>query len=496
MATIPFSQVVSVVPSVLSAGGIAVDLNGLMLTQNAYAPVGQVLQFSTAASVSSYFGASSTEAALASVYFNGFTGCTKLPGNLLFARYPETAISGFLRSASLASMSLATLQSLSGTLSVTVGGTVYTSSAISLTGVASFSAAAAVIQAAFTSPPFSVVFDSTTSAFIFTTTATGSAATITYATGTLSAGLFLTQATGAVLSQGAAAATPAAFMAGILLLTQNWSSLMTVWESALSEKEAFATWVNSVAPRFWYVCQDSDINVGTVANSTEPFGYYVTQNSLAGVTAVYGTAYHAAFCLGFAASLDFNRLNGRATLDFKSQPGLVPYVTDPTTYGNVLSNGYNTFAAFGSNNPGNNSNWFGPGSVSGTFKWVDTYLNQIWLNANLQLALVNLLTSVNSVPYNNQGYGLIQAAALGPINAAINFGAIRKGVVMSASQVAQMQFALGFDASAAVTSRGYYLYIAPAPATTRAARQSPPISCYYQDGESVQQINLASIVVQ
>ena len=138
MATIPFSQVVSVVPSVLSAGGIAVDLNGLMLTQNAYAPVGQVLQFSTAASVSSYFGASSTEAALASVYFNGFTGCTKLPGNLLFARYPETAISGFLRSASLASMSLATLQSLSGTLSVTVGGTVYTSSAISLTGVASF----------------------------------------------------------------------------------------------------------------------------------------------------------------------------------------------------------------------------------------------------------------------------------------------------------------------------------------------------------------------
>ena len=42
MSTIPFSQVVQVVPSVLSANGIAVDLNGLVLTQNALAPYGTV----------------------------------------------------------------------------------------------------------------------------------------------------------------------------------------------------------------------------------------------------------------------------------------------------------------------------------------------------------------------------------------------------------------------------------------------------------------------
>jgi len=93
MSTIPFSEVVSVVPSVLSAGGQAVDLNGLMLTQNAYAPNGQILQFSDAAGVQQYFGASSDEAQLATIYFNGYQNGTQLPGSLLMARYPETAIS-------------------------------------------------------------------------------------------------------------------------------------------------------------------------------------------------------------------------------------------------------------------------------------------------------------------------------------------------------------------------------------------------------------------
>jgi hypothetical protein len=150
MSTIPFSQVVNVVPSVLSAGGIAVDLNGLVLTQNTSAPYGTILQFANAAGVQQYFGANSTEAAIANVYFNGYNGGTQLPGSLLMTRYPETAIAGWLRSASLATMTLGQLQALTGTLSITVAGTVKTSGTINLTGATSFSNAATIIQAAFT----------------------------------------------------------------------------------------------------------------------------------------------------------------------------------------------------------------------------------------------------------------------------------------------------------------------------------------------------------
>ena len=496
MSTIPFSQVVQVVPSVLSANGIAVDLNGLVLTQNALAPYGTVLDFADAAGVQSYFGASSDEATIASIYFNGYQNGTQLPGSLLMTRYPEVAIPGWLRSGSMASVTLGQLQTFTGTLAITIAGVVQTSGTINLSAATSFSSAASIIQSGFTSPGFTVAYNSTQSAFVFTTIATGATQTVGFAaTSTLATNLRLTQATGAIASQGADAGTPAGFMANILTQNQNWATFMTVWEASLTEKEAFAQWSNSASPRWLYVCQDSDVNVLT-ANNTITFGNYLQVNQLIGTCPIYGDYTLAAFVCGFAASLNFNRLNGRATLDFKSQSGLVPSVTNSTQYTAVLSNGYNCYGAFGSNNPANNANWFTPGSVSGKWLWADTYLNQIWLNANLQLSMVNLLTQVGAVPYNSQGNGLIYSAALDPINAALNFGAIRIGINVSAEQAAEIQYATGVNAAPTIASQGFYLQILEATAQTRAARQSPPITLYYQDGEAVQQIVMASIAIQ
>jgi len=496
MSTIPFSQVVQVVPSVLSANGIAVDLNGLVLTQNALAPYGTVLNFADAAGVQSYFGASSDEATVASIYFNGYQNGTQLPGSLLMTRYPEVAIPGWLRSGSMASVTLGQLQTFTGTLAITIAGVVQTSGTINLSAATSFSSAASIIQSGFTSPGFTVSYNSTQSAFVFTTIATGATQTVGFAaTSTLATNLCLTQATGAIASQGADAGTPAGFMANILTQNQNWATFMTVWEASLTEKEAFAQWSNSASPRWLYVCQDSDANVLT-ANSTITFGNYLQVNQLIGTCPIYGNLTHAAFVCGFAASLNFNRLNGRATLDFKSQSGLVPSVTNSTQYTAVLSNGYNCYGAFGSNNPANNANWFTPGSVSGKWLWADTYLNQIWLNANLQLSMVNLLTQVGAIPYNSQGNGLIYSAALDPINSAKNFGAIRAGINVSAAQAAEIQYATGVNAAPTIASQGFYLQILEATAQTRAARQSPPITLYYQDGEAVQQITMASIAIQ
>lgn len=496
MSTIPFSQVVQVVPSVLSANGVAVDLNGLVLTQNALAPYSSILEFADAAGVQDYFGANSDEATVANIYFNGYSIGTQLPGNLLMSRYPEIDIAGWLRSGSLASITLGELQAFTGTLALTVAGVVQTSGSINLSGATSFSDAATIIEAAFVAPDFAVTYNSTSTAFIFTTNAEGEAETITYAAaGTLATNLRLTEATSAILSQGADAGSPASFMANILLLNQNWATFMTIWESDISEKEEFAQWSNSAAPRWLYVCQDSDVEVLT-PNSSITFGNYLQDNDLVGTLPIYGDNTLSAFVCGFAASLNFDRLNGRATLDFKTQSGLIPSVSNSTDYDAVLSNGYNCYGAFGSNNPANNSSWFTPGSVSGEWLWADTYLNQIWLNANLQLAMVNLLQSVGAIAYNTQGNSLIYAAALAPINSAVNFGAIRPGINLSASQAAQIQYALGFNAAPTIASQGFYLQIGEATAETRAARQSPPITLYYQDGEAVQQITMASIAIQ
>jgi hypothetical protein len=413
-------------------------------------------------------------------------------------RYPETATAGWLRSGPI-SVTLGTLKTYAGTLSITVAGVVKTSGAISLTAATSFSNAATIIQAAFVTPGFVVTYDAIQSAFIFTTSATGVTQTMSFAAvGTLATNLLLTSATGAVVSNGADIAVPATFMDSVINQNQNWATFMTVWEALSADKEAFANWSNSVAPRYLYVCQDSDVGALT-ANNTTTFGNHLQTLQIVGTCPVYsnvGDSTLAAFVCGYAASLNFTRLNGRSTLCFKMQSGLVPSVSTATNYSAVLSNGYNAYASFGSNNPANNENWFTPGSVSGEWLWADTYLNQIWLNANLQLAMVNLLISVGAIPYNSAGNGLINAAALDPINAAVNFGAIRAGINVSASQAAQIQYALGFNAAPTIAAQGFYLQILPATAITRAARQSPPITLYYQDGEAVQQITLASIAIQ
>lgn len=494
MATIPISQIVTVNPAVLSAAGAAVDLNGLILTQSTYTPIGSVVPFATAASVGAYFGISSTEYQLAQIYFAGYQNCTKTPGILYFSQYASTAVAGYVRGGSLASMILAQLKLLTGTLTVTIdGGTPKTSSTINLSAATSFSNAATIIQAAFTSLGATVSFDTVQSAFVFTSSTTGATSSVSAITGTLSASLMLTTATGAVISAGSAAMTPSGAMDAIVAVTQNWALFTTVFEPVLSDKQLFSAWTNGKQPRYAYVGADSDVNA-TVANSTTTWGYYLTSNNVSGTIPVYGNNTHSAFILGFAASLDFTRTNGRSTLAFKYQSGLVASVTDATAASNLDANGYNFYGSYANAKQG--WNFMYPGSVSGVWAWVDSYLNQIWLNANLQLAMVNLLLNVGSVPYNSQGYSLVESACADPINAAVNFGAIRVGVKLSDSQKSQMQYALGIDVSQAIYAKGYYLQILDASAATRVARTSPPMTLYYTDGGSIQQLTLASIEIQ
>lgn len=494
MATIPISQIVQVNPGVLSAAGSAVDLNGLILTKSTYPPIGTVQQFASAADVGTYFGLTSTEYTMANVYFAGYQNATKKPGRLYFAQYPETAVAGYLRSGSLAAMTLTQLQALSGVLTVSVdGGAPNTSTTINLAAATSFSNAATIITAGFTALGATITYDAVKSAFVFTSNTTGALSSVSFATGTLSAGLLLTSATGAVTSAGAAAATPSAFMTSLLQVTQNWALMTTVWEPLLAEKEAFSAWAATLAPRYGYVGADSDVNA-KVAGNTTTWGYYLQSGTISGSIPVFGDYTHSAFVLGFAASLDFSRLNGRSTIAFKQSSQVAASVTNSSDAAALETNGYNFYGAYA--NATQNFNFFYPGSVSGQWKWLDSYLDQIWLNANLQLAMVNLLLGVGSIPYNSQGYALVDAACSDPISAAVNFGAIRVGTTLSASQIAEMQFALGIDVSPSIQAKGFYLQIQPATAAIRVARASPSMTLYWADGGSINKLTLASIMIQ
>jgi hypothetical protein len=198
--------------------------------------------------------------------------------------------------------------------------------------------------------------------------------------------------------------------------------------------------------------------------------------------------------MSWMGSLNFGQTNGRSTLKFQTQSGQVPYVTDGTQAANLEANGYNYYGAFATSSQ--QFQFMSPGTITGSFEWADSYVNQIQFNADLQLALITLETSVGSIPYNDEGNTLIRGAITDPTQVALNFGTIRTGITLAQSQVQELQNAIGVDVSQSIYASGWYLDIKQASPAVRVARGSPPMTLYYTDGGSVQSLNLGSVEVQ
>lgn len=145
MTTIPASQIVNVIPSVLGAAGNQLEIIGLAVTQNTRVPIGQVMSFATAQNVSTFFGPTAHETLMANVYFLGFTNAATAPEAMLFAQMPCTAVGAYLRGGIISTLTIPQIQSISGTLSIVVDG-VTRSGSINLSSATSYSAAAALIQ--------------------------------------------------------------------------------------------------------------------------------------------------------------------------------------------------------------------------------------------------------------------------------------------------------------------------------------------------------------
>lgn len=504
--TIPASAIVAVNPGVIGAGGTSLSLNGVILSENDLLPTSGVRSFTSSDAVSDFFGPASDEYALSQVYFLGYNNSTIKPSTLFFAPYVETARAAWLQSGSFAGVALTTIQGLSGVLTVTVDGDAFTSATINLSSATSFSNAAALITAGFSGAGApTCTWNAVNSTFTLTSSTTGADSTITFATGTLSTGLKFTSATGAILSQGSDVDTPATAMDRVKAATQNWCAFTTMWEPNLAGKQAFAAWTTAQNQRYAYIPWDTDAQA-IVNGSTTCFGAIAKGLQYDGVTVVSGDAATAAaqgitlaeaarkvaiFVLGGAGSIDFAQANGRITFAFKSQAGLPITVADQQIAANLLGNGYSFYGSYATANDG--FNFLYNGQMTGRWKWLDTFVGQVYMNSQLQLALMSLLTNIGSVPYNDSGYSLIRAAMQDPINAALNFGNVRAGVVLSESQRAQVNQAAGRNVAPIIEQQGYYLQILDPGAQVRGNRGTPVINFWYTDGGAVQQITLASI---
>ena len=492
MTSIPLSQLVNVTPGVISAGGQASALVGLLLTNSTRAPIGSTPSFPTAAAVGAYYGLTSGEYVFASGYFAGADNSTIKPGTLKFAQYPNVAVAAYLRGANISGVPLATLQALTGTITLSVDGTARTSGTINLSSAPSLSAIAALLATAL-GAGITVAYDSLSGAFTITSSTTGASSAITFATdatGGVAAGLGLRSTDGGVTSQGAVAATPAAFMAGV---TSSYSTFTTLFKPSTATMLLFAAWNSQQNNDYIYVAWDNDASPLASAPAASSFGAQVKAAGYGGTLAIYDTklGLNAAFVMGSLASIDFDAENGRTSLAYLTQAGLAADVFDLTSAANLVSNGYNYVGDFG-----DKYNFLQPGSISGPFLWADSYANQIWLTAGMQLAAVALFASAKNVPYTPAGYAMVEASQQGPITAAVNFGAIKPGVNLSQTQIVELNNAAGKDISATMYQQGWYLSVTPASATVRIARGSPGCTLFYTDGQSINVLNIAAIEVQ
>ncbi len=189
------------------------------------------------------------------------------------------------------------------------------------------------------------------------------------------------------------------------------------------------------------------------------------------------------------ASVDFSRTNGRITAAFKAQAGLAATVTDEQVSAILIANGYSFYGSYGTVP----NNFCYDGHVSGRWKWLDTFINQVYINSSFRAALLNLFLSTPSIPYNQSGYALVRAAMQNTINSALNFGSIRAGIVLTELQKAQVNQAAGLDVGLIVQTQGYYLQVLDPGATVRQNRGTPVINFWYTDGGAVQKITVSSV---
>lgn len=378
-------------------------------------------------------------------------------------------------------------------LNVTIDGTLKTAASLNLSAATSLSNAATLIATALTlSGGQTCTYSSQFNAFVITSGTTGLTSTITLGTG--QGGTALGLNTGATLSQGAVAVTnPGAFMTALTGFTSDWVSFVPLWATSSGDKQNLATWASAQGTRYVAIINDTDATILQSPSAFVGFGNWLATNSVSGTFPVYNDLNTCAMVAGLIASIDFTQRNGRVTAKFKTNsvmPG--PIVTDLTSYTNMVANGYSAYVQFAVQQ---SQSMLADGAISGPFKWLDSYVGAIRLAVSLQNDMVSLLQQQKSIPYNNQGYALITAAAMDAINDSLNFGTIRPNTPPSSSEAAQMNAAAGLAIDLIVGARGWYFQVLPASATIRAARQSPPVTLWYMDGESIQKINLAAVDV-
>lgn len=481
------NRLVNITPRVISGGSADLETNGLILTANALISADSpAMEVKSAQETGLFFGYESAEYNAAVQYFSGVTNQRKSIKTLYFGRDLTAAGSGWIRGGK--SPTLASLQAVtSGGFDVEISGTVQNVTGLDLSGASSFSDVATLITAGLTGA--TVTYNSNLKVFVITVTATGAASTIGYgsapSSGTdLSDLLGLTEAGGAVLSQGNDALTVAENMDKITTVTRNFVGFTTLTEATDDNAKAYAAWAD-LDDDYCYFHWSTNTNL--LSKTTNQNSLPVALQTYNTAAVIYGTVYDAVFMLAVGASIDWTGTNALKTWFAKNASGLNAKILSDTEAEALESIRCNYVGQFATRNA--NFILLNRGCLTGEmYGFIDTLYGAIWLRARLQRGLMDCFAKNDRIPYNPGGYNIIAAFMQDAINQAKENGVIDIDLELSEGQKAQILAEIGEDISVELMTRGYWYKIETPTAEERARRESPDMVFYYTYAGSVQQI--------
>ena len=498
--SIPASHIVRVFPRVITGGSTDLEMNGLIFSHNPIiSATAMVLEFKTARTVGDYFGLTSDEYAAAVTYFTAYDNKFTAPGSLFFARRADEDLPAWLRGARLI-LTLSQLKAVTdGAFVITINDTAYAASGLDFSAATSFSDIAVIIQTALAAElsGTTVTYSSLTGAYTIQSPTAGAASTISYAdsptSGTdLATLLGLSERAGAVISQGADPMTVDEQIAAVRERTENWVTFSTIWEETTENMLLWAKWASD-NDGWLYVPWTTDPSTVVPTTTSDPAS--VLKGSGYDHTAImYGALDYAVFLMGCVASIPWLRINGAITLAFKRQSGLAPMITDETAAVTLDAKNCNYMGNFATRNAEFSFLYSGKLTAS-DYVFIDPYINAIWLNNRIQVALMDGLTRTARVPYTDEGYTRVRAWMMDPVKAGLNNGVIEPGVTLSEGQRSELMNEAGLDISQELWSEGYYIQILDPGAKVRIQRESPIISLWYTYGSAIHKLDVASTAV-
>lgn len=473
-ASIPIYNFVDITSSVGANGGLPTRNYGAMIiTGNPLVPTGQIISFTSAAAVGSYFGTGSEEYARAVAYFSFISKNGSAAQMLSFWFWNQDAATTDLIFGAPPIDTLTQFNAITtGDFTLSMGGYSHHLTGVSFSAAGSLAAVATdltnAIQAitAGGTPWTSAVvsYDSTTGAFNLVS-GEAEADTISITAGTIEdmAGPlgWLNPAT--VISNGTAAQTLTNNVIALAALSNNFGSITATFalDLTLTEVEAIANWNASLTPniQFIYSVNVTPSNASAWSAALANIqGTTLTLQSPGGQAAI---EFPEMVPMILFAATQYSQPNSVQNYKYQGNFNLTPSVTSEsgyTTYTGLNINFYGN-----TQNAGQTINFYMDGVMMGPSsapQYQNLYANEIWFKDNLATALINLLLLLPQIPANPTGVAQITATIQSVINLALTNGTISVGKTLNSTQKLYISDVTGSNnAWQQVQNQGYWLNV-------------------------------------